>query len=189
MRILTPAEIAVLSGPTAPLALLVEMDLPTPLYMTSGGVDLAGIDGKDYLGMRGLGRVEPVRTTSAEIAQLRFELSGVPSTHIALAESEDVQGKAVRMKLGIFNPSTYQILGARLFWAGKLDLMNIVDGPKFATIDVTAEHDGVTLLHPLLSLYSDAEQQRLFPGDLFFQYIADQVDQRIVWPAASWGRQ
>lgn len=188
MRVLTTAEQLALSSPSVPLVVLVEMDLPTPLFLSTAGIDLT-IGGATYLGTRGLGTIESVRTTASEIAQLRFEMSGVPSTHVALADSEDVQGKAVRIKLGIFDPVTYQNLGSRLLWAGTLDEMNIDDNPPTATIQCTAEHDGISLLRPQLSLYSDEEQQRLYPGDLFFQYVANQVDQRIVWPAASWGRQ
>lgn len=188
MRIISTAEQAALANREVPLALCVEMDLSSPLYLTSADLLGLNIGAITYLGTRGLGTIEAVRSTAAEIAELRFELSGVPSTHVALADGEDVQGKAVRIKLAIYDPATYQILGMRLFWAGTLDTMDIDDQTPTATITVTAEHDGITLLRPQSSLYSDAEQQRLYPGDLFFQYVANQADQRIVWPAASWGR-
>jgi hypothetical protein len=187
MRTLSAPALAVIAGRVVPMAVLVEMDLTSSLYLNSANIDLA-LNGTTYLGTKGLGKIEAIRETPAEVAQLKFEISGVPSAQIALALAEPVQGKAGRIKFAIFDPATYQIVDTRLRWSGKLDVMTISDGPTMATISVTAEHAGIDLLRPVSSIYSNAEQQRLAPGDLFCQYVSDQAEQRIVWPAASWGR-
>lgn len=187
MRTLTSAALAALSRSPLPLALLVEMDLTAPLYLNSSSLALT-LNGTAYLGTAGLGKVEAVQESPAEVKQLKFELSGVPSTSIALALAEPVQGKAARIKLAIFDPDTYQLLDVRLRWAGRLDVMAIEDGNGTAKLSVTAEHAGIDMLRPVTSLYTNAEQQRLHPGDPSFQYVADQAETRIVWPAASWGR-
>jgi hypothetical protein len=187
MRTLSTPALNALEGASLPICLLVEMDLTAPLYLNSAGIDLT-LNGATYLGTKGLGRVEAIRETPAEVAQLKFEISGVPSASLALALAEPVQGKAVRVKRAIFDPATYQVLDIRQRWAGTLDVMAISDGADSATITVTAEHAGIDLLRPVTSLYTHAEQQRLAPGDLAFQYVSDQADQRVVWPAASWGR-
>jgi hypothetical protein len=187
MRSLSGPTLAALAGGVLPLVLLVEMDLTVPLFVNSANLDLT-LNGITYLGTKGLGKVEAIRETAAEMAQLRFELSGVPATNIALALAEPVQGKAVRIKRAVFDPATYQLLDVRLRWAGTLDVMAMSDGPDTATISVTAEHAGVDLLRPVSTLYTQADQQRVAPGDLAFQFVSDQADQRVVWPAASWGR-
>ena len=92
------------------------------------------------------------------------------------------------MKLAIFDPDTYAVLATYLRWSGLLDVMAIEDGPATATIKVSAEHAGIDLIRPTVSLYSDAEQRRLAANDPSLQYMADQQDMRVVWPAASWGR-
>jgi hypothetical protein len=192
MRTLTAPTLAALAGSTLPIGLLVEMDLTIPLYLNSANIDLTlAFNGTTitYIGTKGLGKVEAIRETPAEVAQLRFELSGVPATSIALALAEPVQGKAVRIKRAVFDPATYQLLDVRLRWAGTLDVMSISDGPGAATISVTAEHAGIDLLRPVTSLYTQSDQQRQAPGDLAFQFVSDQADMRVVWPAASWGRQ
>lgn len=187
MRTLSSAALAALQSNPLPLALLVEMDLTSPLNLNTGSLDLT-IDGTTYYGSKGLGKIEPVQESPAEIKPLKFELSGVPSASVALALAEPVQGKAVRVKLALFDPDTYEVIEARLRWAGKLDVMEIEDGPTTATIKVTAEHAAIDLIRPVTSLYSDAEQRRLYSNDPSLQYIADQSEMRIVWPAASWGR-
>ena len=188
MRTLSAAEITALQSSNVPLAVLVEMALSTPLNLNTSSLDLT-IGGTTYYGTRGLGTIDAVQETPAEVKQLRFTMSGVPTASIALALTEPVQGKLVTLKLAIFDPVTYQVLGSHTRWAGRMDVMSISDGGGSATLTVTAEHAGIDLTRPSVSQYTDQEQQRLFPGDLFLQYLNDQVEQRIVWPAASWGRQ
>jgi hypothetical protein len=187
MRTLSAPALAALQRNPLPIALLIEMDLTVQLYLNTGGIDLT-IGGIVYSGTQGLGRVDAVQESPAEIKPLRFELGGVPSTMIALALAEPVQGKAVRVKTALFDPDTYQIIETRLRWQGQLDVMAIEDGIPTATVQVSAEHAAIDLLRTATSYYSDSEQRRLFSGDPSMQYVADQAEVKIVWPAASWGR-
>ena len=187
MRTLSTAALAALQRNPLPIALLIEMDLSAPIYLNTGGIDLT-IGGTVYSGTQGLGRVDAVQESPAEIKPLRFELGGVPSSMIALALAEPVQGKAVRVKTALFDPDTYQIIETRLRWQGLLDVMSIADGMPTATVQVSAEHSAIDLLRTVTSFYSDAEQRRLFAGDPSLQYMASQAEIKIVWPAATWGR-
>lgn len=183
MRTVSTAAAAVLAGSAVPIALLVEMDLSSPLFLNTSNLDLV-VSGTTYYGTKGLGAIAAMAETPAEVKGLTFTLSGVPSTSISLALSEPVQGKAVRIKLAILDPSTYRVLDVRERWAGLLDVMTINDSAGAATINVSAEHAGMDLARAATSLYSDSEQQRLHGGDLFLQFMSDQVEQRIIWPAA-----
>jgi hypothetical protein len=97
-----------------------------------------------------------------------------------------VQGKAVRIKLAIFDPTTGAVLDTRLRYSGYLDTMSIEDGRDTAVIKVTSESVLLDLLRPTGLYYNDLDQQTLAPGDLAFQYVNDQVEQRIIWPTAAW---
>lgn len=188
MRTVTPEEQAAFSSYLLPMALYCEMDLAVPLLLTSAGIDL-DLDGQEYLGTRGFGKCEAIRDSAGEYSRLRFSISGVPATHVALADATETSGKEVRMGVVFFNPSTYKLISKRLRFAGKLDPIIITDTPETTTLEVTAESLAASLMRPVTSLFSDGEQQRLYPGDLFFQFVSDQADMRVVWPAASWGRQ
>ena len=187
MRTLIAGAATALQQPTVPLAVLVEMDLDSGfLYLNTSSLDLT-TGGHTYTGTSGMGKIDTLADSPAEAKALSFELSGVPSSLVSLALTEPVQGRKVKISLGIFDPSTYALLQVHERWAGKLDVMTIVDGPgPTATLKVTAEHIGIDLLRPTNSLYSDAEQKRLHPGEPSLQYIADQVDMRVIWPAATW---
>ena len=187
MRTLTTAALAALQSNPLPMALLIEMDLTSPLYMCTAGINLV-IGGQTYLGIGTLGRIDAVQDSPAEIKPLKFELSGVPSSMIALALAEPVQGTAIRVKTALFDPTTYQIIETRLRWQGQLDVMAIEDGIPTATVQVNAEHSAIDLLRTSASYYSNAEQRRLYSNDPSLQYVAGQAETKIVWPAASWGR-
>jgi hypothetical protein len=188
MRTLSTSGAAIIAGPVVPLTLLIEMYLTSTLYLNLGPIDLI-YGGQTYLGTAGIGKVDAVQETPAEIPQLRFEISGVPQEEIALALTEQVQGKRAVIYFAIFDPVTYQIVDVHQRWDGQLDVMTIVDGLGTATIRVTAETAGIDLSRPGDSPYTDYEQQRLNPGDLSLQYLNDQVDQKIIWPAASFFQQ
>lgn len=188
MRTLTAEALAVLQGPVVPLAALVEMDLTEPLYLNSTPATLYW-QGNAYSGAGGLGTVDEIRDVVGDMRPIRFTLAGVAASSIALALAEPVQGKAVRQKLAIFDPDTRAPLDVSLLATGRLDTMTVVDDVPAALLQVSAEHGGIDLVRPGNSLWSDAEQQRLYPGDTSLQCMAAQVDMRIVWPAASWGRQ
>lgn len=187
MRTIAASALTALQGPVTPIAVLVEMDLSTPLFLNSSGMDLT-LAGISYTGVNGIGKVDAVQDSPSEVRALLFSISGVPSSAVSLALSEPVRGKAVRVKFAVFDPTTYQLLDVRLRWAGVLDVMKLKDGPTTATIEVSAEHAGIDLLRSTTSLYSDLDQRRLNPGDLAFQFISAQSDMVVVWPASSWGR-
>lgn len=187
MRALSGPTIAALQRSPLPIALLIEMDLVAPLYLNSSPLNLV-VSGNTYLGTKKLGSVDALTDTPAEIRALRFEMSGVPVSAMSLVRTERVQGKAVRVKVCIFDPDTYQPLDVRLRWAGRLDVLSMEESATTAKIQVSAEHFAIDFLRPVTSLYSDAEQRRLYSNDPSLQYIADQTEMKIIWPTAGFFR-
>lgn len=188
MRTLSAGEVTALSASPLPLVILVEIDLTSTLYLCTAGMDLL-VSGNTYLGAGGLGRIDAVQDSPAEIKSLSFQLSGVPSSQVSLVLTEPVQGCGVRIKSLLLDPATYQPLTPRLRWQGRGDVMSLEDGPDTASIRFSAEHGAIDLLRGAPAYWSDSEQRRLFSADPSLQYLVDQVDQRVVWPAASFGRQ
>ena len=171
-----------------PMAVLVEMDFAspaTPFNLNTSSLDLL-LGGVTYQGAAGLGTISSVDTTAAEIKQLQYELSGVDSSMVSLVLSTPIQGTPDRLKLAIFDPASYTVTDTILLWQGQLDTMVLEDGQGTAKVTVTAEHIGIDLNRPAPLYFSDADQQALHPGDLFFQYVSQQFDQQIVWPAAAY---
>lgn len=190
MRTVNTAATAILNGShtVVPLALLVDMpDLSSPLRLCTGRWALTW-GGHTYTAAGTLGEVEAAQESSAGPRPLNLKLNGVPASMRSLVLTENVQGKAVSLSLAIFDPDTYQIADAVLEWAGTLDVLDWVDDGTTGVITVSAESAGIDLLRGVSVRYTDQDQQRLFPGDLGFQYVIDQGEKSITWPAASFFR-
>lgn len=188
MRTLTAAAVAALASPSCKLTQLVHMELDSaPLCLNTSAWDLE-YDGNTYLGTHGGGAIEVISDAPGEVKPLRFTMPGISSDDLALVLLEEVQGRAVTVYTAIFEAGSLTIADAVVEWAGRLDTMTIDEDPASgrSTVTVTAEHVGVDLLRPSNLLFSNQDQQRLFPGDRFFEFVVDQADQPVVWPAASY---
>jgi hypothetical protein len=191
MRTFLSETLATIASGHAGLAQLVEMDLDIPWHVNTSSWDLS-YNGKTYLGVAAaMGRIDVINDAVGEIKPLMFELPAVRDQDVAKALDANlqVQGRAVRVYTAVFRTTNFTIIEAILEWAGRLDTMTVVDGSPVALIQVTAEHIGMDLLRPSGMLYTDQDQQKLHPGDRSWQYVVDQSEKRITWPAADFFKQ
>lgn len=186
MRSLSTAAAAALAARPVGLAQLVTLSLSSTVYLNTSAWDLVW-NGHTYLGAGMIGSIETIEDAPGEIKGLSFQLDGVPSDMLAVALAEPVQGKSVTIETAIFNASS-QVADAVVEWAGRIDVMTIQEQGGNATINVTAEHIGIDLLRPTNAVFSNQEQQRLYSGDKFSEYVIDQAEQVLIWPAASYFR-
>lgn len=190
MRTLNAPALALLAriqqGEQIPLVQLVQMDLSATVRLTTAG-HVVQWGGQDWL-PAGLGSIEPIEDAAGEVQALQFVLPGVTSEQIAIALTEPVEGKAVRVYDALIDPATGVVADAVLAWSGTLNVPGIEDGPTAAVV-VTAEHRGLHALRAKPSRYTNDEQQRLHPGDtsLDIDPLTDAAP--IAWPAASYFRQ
>lgn len=185
MRTVSAPGVALLGGKWS-LALLIELQLTVPVYLATCR-DSIDYGGHTYVGGKQTA-VGELKDAGGEIVGLRFGLSGVPASMIAIALAEPIQGKLARLSLAMMAPGTGAITDVLLLWTGTLDQMPISESGDLATINVTAEHRGMTYSRPKGILYSDAEQQRLFPGDKSLEFLASQAQHVDVWPASTYFR-
>jgi hypothetical protein len=188
MRAISSAAAAVLAGPTPVMAVLVDMALSAPLRVSSWHRPLVW-QGNTYLGAGELGQVDATDESTEQPRPLRFSINGLPSASVSLVLSEPVQGRSVSLHVAIFDPWTHQVLDAALEWQGVIDTMAITEDGSTATVSVSAESAGLDLLRAVPVRYTDIDQQRLYPGDLFLQYVTDQAEKTIVWPKAEFFKQ
>lgn len=185
MRSYDADTLAIINGPVVPLALLVEILFTPAVRLCSGAVTLQ--HGADlYYGTGVLGAVEAVRDEVQGTQGLRFTLSGVPSESLALALSEDLRGKPCAVKLAILRPDTQAISRVETIFTGTLDQMPITHGAESSTVGVVVVHRGETYRRSKPLRYTDADQQRLFPGDTSLRFVQSQAQVQDTWPAASY---
>jgi hypothetical protein len=187
VRSLSSEVVAAINAGTVSIVQLIFMDLSEPIYLNSSSWNLEW-DGQTWLGAAGVGRIDEITDGPGEVKGLSFQLSGVRSQDLALALEEPLQGKSVVIYTAILDPNTFTVLDAFVEWSGRLDTMSTSEQGQNATITATAEHIGIDLLRPRVYRYTHQDQQRLFEGDLGLQFVVDQSDKPIVWPAASFFR-
>lgn len=187
MRAVDSAAATALAGQVVPMALLVQLDLTATLRLCTGSLQLV-YGGHTWTAVGGLGNVGAAQESAGTPASISLQLSGVPASQVSLALSEPVQGKACTLRVAVLDPSTYAVLDAPTEWVGTLDTMTLSEEAGTAVINLTAEHAGVDLLRAVPVRYTDADQQRLYTGDLGFEFAVDTAGKTITWPAASYFR-
>lgn len=187
MRSLSGPVSARLASSMPGMAQFVEMQLTGgALYLNTTCWDITW-NGHVWLGTFGVGRINPIEDQPGELKGLSFELAGIESSKVALVLSENVQGRPVIVYTVIFDANS-QVIDGVVEWRGRLDTMAISESDGKAAISVTAEHFGIDLLRGTNVRFSDQDQQRVHPGDRFFEYMVAQADKKLVWPAASFFR-
>jgi hypothetical protein len=179
------------------MAQLIEMDLQSLYWRLNTSAWDIPYGGHTYSGVQAaMGRLAMIEDAPGEVKGLTFELPAVSATARAIALAEPVQGKRIIIKTAVFSQSPTTgivVLDAPVEWEGRLDTMSISqrdmgDGTTIAVVQVTAEHIGIDLLRPSGYQYTKQDQLRRYAGDMSFEFVTDQADQQIVFPAASYYR-
>jgi hypothetical protein len=141
-----------------------------------------------YLGSGTLGTISPVEeTTDLSARGINFQLSGVPSALIAVALTENYQGKACSVLFGALDASGALVASPITIFAGRMDVMAINDDGRTSTIGLSAENKLVDFRRPREVRYTHEEQQNLYPpgsgtpGDLGLEFVNAIQEKQIYW--------
>lgn len=187
MRALSAEAIAALSASEVFLVTMVRIDFPSGTIALNASNYTLNWNGVDYLAAAGLGNVAPTEDRPGEITGATLELLQVDSVYIALAldDSDEVQGSPVTIYTAVLD-ADLQIVDVVTDWTGYADTMSIAEDGERASISMTAESKAVDLLRGTPLLYNDGDQQSLYPGDRYFEYVVSQSNKPIVWPTREW---
>jgi hypothetical protein len=137
----------------------------------------------NWTGSGELGGISPVDETSEIGASgLTFTLSGVPNALRAIALADAYRGRPCKAWLAILNDAG-AVLGAYQFYAGRMDVMPMKAAMVGATsaISIQSENRLVDLYRPRSSRWTNAEQQRLSPGDTSCSRIGKLAERPLPW--------
>lgn len=134
-----------------------------------------------WSGAGDFGGITPVdESTEVQAAGLAFKLSGIPSSTLSLALGDNYRGRPCKLWLAVLDAAD-AVVDAYQVFAGRMDVMKIDDGGDTATINVQAENRLVDLTRARSLRYTDAEQKRLFAGDLGLEYVAKLAEKPLYW--------
>lgn len=140
-------------------------------------------DGLSWVGVGHLGEVSPVEEKS-DMTATKYEvsLSGVPSEMISLCFLPHKGKKAtiwLGLRHGIFNAFTL-IASPALIFSGTIDTMVISIGSSSKVV-VTLASDIEDWDKARTVLYTNVDQQALFPGDQGLELIELMEEFEVVW--------
>jgi len=141
--------------------------------------------GETYLGIGDLGRITPVKEVGEEIRanMVSFQLTGIPTELISTALGAQYQGRSAKLWLGFISGGAL-IEDPILLFDGRMDIMDIDEGPEKSTITITAESRLADLNRARVRRFTNEDQQYFYPNDKFLEYVAAIQNVEIVWRGA-----
>jgi len=176
----TDFKSAVTAGTVRPIVLVVaEFDSGTIRFWN--GIGELSYDGNTYTGAGNLLKItEVVENQKIEARGASFELSGIPSTMIAVALTEEYQDRTITQTFAPLDAAG-AVIGTFQFFSGKADVMSIEEGSKSASIKLTAESDLIALTRQNERRRTPEDQKLTYSGDTFFDQVAALQSKEIVW--------
>lgn len=188
MRTLAAGVTTAFASGEVALATMVKIEFPGGTVAMNASLYTLTHGGTTYLAANGLGQITAVQDKPGELPGIKIEIRRFDASYLALAldGADEVQGSPITISTAVLDATTHQIIDVLTDWTGYADTMSLAEDGKTASIVLTAESKGVDLLRGSPLLYNDADQQSLVPGDLFYEYVASQADQPVVWPTREW---
>lgn len=183
-RGLTSAQTAAVVLPHRQIFPLIE------LYFTSGTLLLA-LGPWDYTSLSGTyihtgpaAYIKPASESASSQEGLEVGMSGLDTGILQLATTENYRGKIGRILKAYIAVDSNAPIGQPIPWfVGRMKSMTITEDNTTANVAILLEHYEAELSKPAPLRYSDADQQRLHPGDLGCQYAASTANATVVWPS------
>tara|TARA_R100000657_G_C4665964_1_gene109897 strand:+ start:754 stop:1329 length:576 start_codon:yes stop_codon:yes gene_type:complete len=166
----------------------VSLGFTTPLNLWTGYHNIT-IGSDTYIGGGNLLDISSIQESSeVKATGMSIALSGLDSSIVSSALTENVQGTVVKVFFGVLTTSSnadaivdtpYQ------FFEGFLDTMIISDEGDTSKISITVENKLITLEKPVDRRYTDQDQKNLFSSDKGLEYVDSLQDKEIVWGGGS----
>ena len=161
--------------------ILASLSFATPVHLWSGYGTIT-YNSTGYLGIGTLGTISPVEETTDLAARgISMQLSGVPTAMIAVALTENYQGRECSVLFGALDSSGALVASPITVFSGRMDVMSINDDGQNATIGMTAENRLVDFKRPREVRYTDEEQKNLYAGDRGLEFVNAIQEREIYW--------
>jgi len=129
-------------------------------------------DSEVYTGSGDLIKMERVSETQALSANgVSFELSGIPSSIVSIALSEDYQGRTITSWFGVLDASGAIISDPYQIFKGIMDTMVIADDGETAKVTVNSESELITLKESGERRYTPEDQKQDYPSDEGLDFV------------------
>lgn len=140
--------------------------------------------GDTYTGGGNVLSIDAVKETQKLQANgMNFGLTGVDSSIIAIALTEEYQWRPLSMYLAVLDEDYALIADPKKVFAGKMDVIEISDEGETANIGLAVESNLIDLKDSKERRYTHEDQIAEFAGDLGLEFMPTNADVEITWGA------
>lgn len=186
MRTLTAAMQSAMTAPAVRLISLIRIDFDSGTVAWNSGTRSLSYGGKTYIPTGSLGSIGSVKEQSGvKSAGLNITIGGIKPEVVSLLQSEPYLGRPCWFHVaavgedGVFDSNKVVLL-----FYGKLDDIS-GDSGKSASFSISVRSRLSDWERERTLRYTDADQQKLYPGDQGMEYIPQLSQRKIIWPRAA----
>lgn len=126
-------------------------------------------------------------TTEIKSSGMDVAISGMDTTVLNYALTENYQNRPITIFLGYLMGGTNEVAGTLTLFKGRMTTLTVNDTPKGAGINISAENRLIDLDRPSNFRYTKESQNFLHNGDTGFNRVTSLQDKEIVWGKTGWG--
>lgn len=164
----------------------VHIALPDPVCAWSGVGEIT-FDGKTFDGVGSLGGVSAIAEQADGTASgISLSLSGIDPSFTQYLIEQPYRGARVELYLGVLDQGFAQVTAWKRLSIWRLNAVSLAetaseDGEVAVTVTVECEGAFIDQTRARVRRFTDEEQQRRYPGDRFFEYMAAMQEVRLIW--------
>jgi len=139
------------------------------------------VDGETYTGSGDLMSISAIEESGEISAKgLNMVLSGVPSSLLSLALTENYQNRNCKVYVGTIATGTVAAYEA---FSGRMDVMTLQEGGDTCTISLTAESRLIDLERPRVRRFTAEDQKLIDANDTGLDFINSLQEETFEWSA------
>ena len=180
-RDLTAGVVTEITGELVQPILLVHLEFDSgDLSLWTGIGDLVW-NGITFTGAGDFGSISEISETEGIKANgLELTLSGIPSSIIAIALTQEYQDRPATLWCAFLDTANNIVSDPYQQFKGKMDVMAWEDNGETANISLSVESVLIDLERPKERRYTDEDQQSEYSGDRGFEFVAGLQEKEIV---------
>ena len=184
LRDLPPELVDEITAPELRPFLGLHIDLPDPVFAVTGNATIRYAN-EDWTAIGGIGSIDTIgEGTDGSATGVKATLFQVPSEFRDDVADQAVRGCLYELYVGALAPNYQDVAGFKLIWKGRLDGYDITDAGETITVSASGESRMRDQRRPTIKRFTDYWQQRKYPGDRAFEYVARMTEVPILWAKA-----
>jgi len=162
-----------------------EMDFPSGFTRVNTSPYTIQINANNFMGVGNLGSIGAVEEEATLTAKgITMSLSGIDPALVSTALTENPRGRPCKLWVCLFNNADHTLINVPYpVGTWRMDTLSVSVGDK-AVLTLAAESPLSDWSRSRSRYYTDGDQLSRHPTDLFFEFLAVNIDKEIRWGVA-----